>query len=125
MDFISLTVIAEDGVDDPCYQEGFAVYLETEVHGPGKLAMAVDLYTSEENVCGCLGDVCSLIPPDEAAHFPCYQGSKKDAINCYKTDPLLTDGTTWSCMNCTMNGFPYFIGSDPLYKSMDLWGVGK
>merc|ERR1711968_255532 len=116
---------APDGVDDPCYQNGFPVYLATETHGVGKIAMDVDLYTSNEEICGCLkSDLCSLVPPKESSdNIPCYQGTQKDATSCFKTDPLLANGTSWSCSPCSELGFPTFLRNDPLYKNMELWGI--
>ena len=115
---------APDGVDDICYQKGFPNYLKTETHGAGKIAIAVDLYTSNNEICGCLdSDLCSLVPPDgSSGKFPCYQGTQKDATSCFKTDPALANGTTWSCSTCSELGFPNYLRNDPLYKSMELWG---
>ena len=57
---------APDGVDDPCYQEGFPVYIETVTHGVGKLAKPVDLYTSNYTwiarvTCVCVSCCCRKI----------------------------------------------------------------
>jgi hypothetical protein len=65
-------------------------------------------------VCECSESVCALIPPPDANNFPCYQGSNADASKCFKTDPLLKDGTTWSCGNCSAHGYPYYKQNDPV-----------
>jgi hypothetical protein len=76
--------------------------------------------TIAESVCKCSGQ-CSLIPPADKVGYPCYQGLPDDAAKCYKTDPLLASGTTWSCGNCTQFGYPVYLRNDPLYTSMELW----
>jgi hypothetical protein len=76
--------------------------------------------TIAESVCKCNGQ-CSLIPPADKSGYPCYQGSPDDASKCYKTDPLLASGTSWSCGNCTQFGYPTYLRNDPLYTSMELW----
>jgi hypothetical protein len=55
------------------------------------------------------------------SNFPCYQGSNADASKCLKTDPLLKEGTTWACGNCTSQGYPNYLQNDPIYKNMELW----
>lgn len=42
---------------------------------------------------GC-ATTCILLPP-EGVSFPCYQGTPDDAAFCFKSDPILKDGTTW------------------------------
>lgn len=42
---------------------------------------------------GCT-TTCILLPP-EGVSFPCYQGTPDDAPFCFKSDPILKDGTTW------------------------------
>lgn len=115
---------APDGVDDPCYQNGYPVYMTTDTHGKGSIAMTVDLYASNDEICGCLqSDLCSLVPPGGSSeNIPCYQGTQEDATNCYKTDPLLVNGTAWSCSPCSEIGYPTYLRNDPLYKDMELWG---
>ncbi|KAJ1396958.1 hypothetical protein B484DRAFT_458795 [Ochromonadaceae sp. CCMP2298] len=63
---------------------------------------------------------CSLLAPADAK-WPCYQGSPADSAACLATDPLLKEGTTWSCGNCEDMGFPKYLTNDPIYKNMELW----
>jgi hypothetical protein len=70
-------------------------------------------------VCNC-SDQCALIPPSDSKN-PCYQGAADDAASCFKTDPLLAKGTTWSCGTCATFGYPDYLRNDPIYKSMGLW----
>ena len=78
------------------------------------------------SICDCnSNELCSLVPPSTvSALYPCYQGSPADATKCYQTDPLLQEGTTWNCGNCTDFGFPNYKENDPIYKTMELWFVG-
>jgi hypothetical protein len=70
---------------------------------------------------GCT-DVCSLVPPANSS-FPCYQGTPSDASKCFKTDPLLASGTTWTCETCSAVGYPVYLRNDPIYTSMELWST--
>jgi hypothetical protein len=67
-------------------------------------------------VCDCADNVCALVPPKDA-QFPCYQGSNEDASKCFKTDPLLKDGTTWACGTCSTYGYPNYERNDPVMTS--------
>lgn len=68
----------------------------------------------------CPGGICTLLPPS-GSHFPCYQGSNKDANFCYNTDPLLPDGSTPICGICEDYGYSTYLQNDPIYKNMELW----
>jgi hypothetical protein len=44
-----------------------------------------------------------------------------DAVFCYKTDPLLADGSTTSCNSCASLGYTDYMRNDPIYREMGLW----
>ena len=71
--------------------------------------------------CGTCTEWCSLIPPATGSDGFCYLGTKADAAKCWATDPLITDSYTWSCTNCTVEGYPVYKRNDPVYKNMQLW----
>ncbi len=76
--------------------------------------------TATTDACTGCTDSCALLPPADSS-FPCYQGSPKDAKFCFNTDPLLKEGTTYSCGVCTDFGYTNYLQNDPIYKKMELW----
>ena len=84
-------------------------------------ALIINVAQGQSDICECDEDLCSLVPPADADGFPCYQGNIQDATFTYRTDPLLKSGTTWSCLSCDDNGYPYYLQNDPIYKPMELW----
>lgn len=84
-------------------------------------ALIVNMIQGQSDICNCTDNLCSLIPPPDAGGFPCYQGDNQDATFTYKTDPLIKSGTTWICLSCEGNGYPYYLQNDPVYTNMELW----
>jgi hypothetical protein len=85
--------------------------------------LLVSSSSAADSVCDC-PELCSLLPP-EGSVFPCYQGEPGHASTCFKTDPLLPEGSTWSCQSCADHGYPEYLRKDPIYRHMELWGKGK
>jgi hypothetical protein len=105
-----------------CTSLGYASYLHND-----PIYKTMELWTKSSSSitatkppCSTCSGLCSLLPPN-GVNFPCYEGTKEDAAACFATDPILKEGTTWTCGNCTRAGYPNYLRNDPIYKSMGLW----
>ncbi len=76
----------------------------------------------KEDACTECPDLCVLLPPPERIRpYPCYQGKPADVNECWQNDPVLPEYEIYKCGVCADYGYPYYYGSKPLFRDLDIW----